>query len=231
MTARHDGPIGRRFVNDSVYQRLRQWIIEGHLAPGTFLRDQELAQEFGVSRTPVRESLLRLETEGLVVTKANRWTQVAPLDIEGVMRRYPIIWTLESYAITVNSLDDWSSQDFSQMEQYNQQLSQAIQHRDAVVAAAADDLFHRVFIDKAGNPELSATLRQLKTSLSRVEIAYYQEMWSSRESLAEHEAILGALRRRDAAEAVRTIEVNWKQSLARIQDIATRGTGVSGPTS
>lgn len=219
METGHREPIGRRFVNDSVYHRLRQWIIEGRLSPGTLLRDQELAEEFSVSRTPVRESLLRLETEGLVVTKANRWTQVAALDIEGVMRRYPLIWTLETYAVMAMVWDTWSADDGARMEQYNQQLSSAIAQHDAVQAAQADDLFHREFIRQAGNPELTQVLAELKTPLTRVEIAYFNAMWSSRESLTEHEAITQALQNRDAVQASKAVENNWKQSLARIREV------------
>ncbi|POB11151.1 transcriptional regulator [Sulfobacillus sp. hq2] len=222
LSTDQEQPIGRRFVNDSVYQRLRQWIIEGRLAPGTFLRDQELARDFGVSRTPVRESLLRLEAEGLVVTKANRWTQVAPLDIAGVIRRYPLIWTLETYAVSATRLDEWTADDFAQMERYNQQLIQAIHAHDAAAAAQADDQFHRVFIDQAHNPELTAVLSELKMPLTRVEIAYYKEMWSSKESLSEHDAILEALRSRNVEAAKNAIETNWKQSLVRIQEVMSQ---------
>ncbi|MDA8193913.1 MAG: GntR family transcriptional regulator [Thermaerobacter sp.] len=214
--------IGRHFVHDAVYQRLRQWIIEGRLTAGTHLRDQELAQEFGVSRTPVRESLLRLEAEGLVVTQANRWTQVAPLDLNSVMRRYPIIWTLERFAITTVATDDWTVEDITRLNAHNRLLNDAIQKRDAVAAARADEAFHLGLIEKAQNPELAAVLTELKTPLTRVEIAYFQEMWSSRESIDEHAVILASLRG-DAVEAAAAVERNWQRSLARIQEIVSRG--------
>lgn len=210
--------IGRYFVHDEVYHRLRRWIIEGKLSAGTHLRDQELADQFGVSRTPVRESLLRLEAEGLVVTRANRWTQVAPLDLESVMNRYPLIWTLEKFAISAVLPDDWTAEDFDRLRESNQQLEEAIKHNDAVAAASADEAFHLGFVQKVQNPELVATLTELKTPLTRIEIAYFQEVWSSQASIREHDDVLTSLRRKDMDQAMLAVETNWKRSLIRIQE-------------
>lgn len=89
----------RTFMKDEVYNRLREWIITGELEPGAKLRDQDLSETLGISRTPIREALLRLENDGLVVTKANRWTLVAPIDLEEAESIYSIVWTLESLAM------------------------------------------------------------------------------------------------------------------------------------
>jgi DNA-binding GntR family transcriptional regulator len=69
----------KSLMRDDVYSRLRDWIITGTLEPGEKLRDADLAEQLGVSRTPVREALRRLEDEGLIETKQNAWTRVAPV--------------------------------------------------------------------------------------------------------------------------------------------------------
>src|SRR6266849_9018855 len=66
-------------AREAVYARLRDWILRGPLEPGEIIRDADIAQALGVSRTPVREALLRLEGDGLVETAPARWTRVAPL--------------------------------------------------------------------------------------------------------------------------------------------------------
>ena len=71
--------ISRTFVKDEAYNLLAQRIINGELKPCERLRVQELSDDLGISRTPVREALLQLESEGLVMTKANRWTIVSPI--------------------------------------------------------------------------------------------------------------------------------------------------------
>lgn len=89
----------RTFVRKEAYHLLRDWIVKGKLEPGQKLRDKELAERLGVSRTPIREALLRLEDEGLVQTKANSTTLVAPLDLHNALNLYSIVWTLEGLAM------------------------------------------------------------------------------------------------------------------------------------
>ena len=74
----------RSLLRDDVYRRLRDAIVDGTFAPGEQLRDGELAAWLGVSRTPVREALLRLAEAGLVVAQPGRSTTVSPLDVRAV---------------------------------------------------------------------------------------------------------------------------------------------------
>ena len=90
-----ESKIQRTFVRQEAYAKLRDWILEGTLAPGAQLRDKELAEQLGVSRTPIREALLRLEGEGLVKTKPNCSTLVTPIDFQHAFHLYSIVWTLE----------------------------------------------------------------------------------------------------------------------------------------
>jgi DNA-binding GntR family transcriptional regulator len=80
--------IQRTFVRQEAYVKLRNWILDGTLAPGEQLRDKELAKQLGVSRTPVREALLRLEDEGLVKTKPNSSTLVSSIDFHDAFHLY-----------------------------------------------------------------------------------------------------------------------------------------------
>ena len=82
MPIPESGPkISRTLARDDAYNKLRGWIIDGTLKPEEVLHDQHIAALLGVSRTPVREALRRLEDEGLVETALNRWTRVAALDL------------------------------------------------------------------------------------------------------------------------------------------------------
>lgn len=210
--------IGRLFVHEEAYQRLRQWIIEGQLAPGARLRDKELAETFGVSRTPVRESLLRLEQEGLVVTQPNRSTVVSPFDWPGVVRRYPLIWTLERYAVAAASADLWGQDVLQELTEHNRHLDEAVARRDAVAATRADEAFHLTLAAAAHNPDLERVLSELKTPLTRVEIAYFHEMLSE-QSVGEHIQILEGLKTHNVDRVAYAVENNWRQSLARIQHV------------
>ena len=85
--------IKRTSVREEAYMILRDWIVQGNLTPGQQLRDKELAEQLGVSRTPIREALLRLEDDGFVETKPSRSTIVSPIQFEGVLNIYSIVCT------------------------------------------------------------------------------------------------------------------------------------------
>src|SRR5579864_5094934 len=93
----------RTLARDEAYEKLREWIIAGTLHPGETLRDQEIAERLGVSRTPVREALRRLDDEGFVETALNRWTRVAPLDLKKALEIYSVIEALEVFASSAPS--------------------------------------------------------------------------------------------------------------------------------
>ena len=100
---------------DEVYAALLEWIVDGTLGPGERVRDKELAEALGVSRTPVREALQRLEDAGLVETSASRWTRVASLDVAQAEQVYPVVWSLEALAVELAGRD-LSDEDLCEME-------------------------------------------------------------------------------------------------------------------
>src|SRR5689334_15037952 len=92
-------PLPRVCLNDAAYDRIRDWILDGTLAPGEALRDEALAEALGMSRTPIRDALHRLEEEGLVVTTATRRTYVSEVTIKQAREIYPILGALEAMAL------------------------------------------------------------------------------------------------------------------------------------
>src|SRR5436190_24084875 len=115
----------RTLAREQIYAELRDWILDGILVPGERLHDMALAEQLGVSRTPVREALRRLEDEGLIETSPNRWTRVAPLDLVEAGSLYPIISNLEQLALdlAIDALDD---SELEEMERANQRLAAAL---------------------------------------------------------------------------------------------------------
>src|SRR3712207_2456037 len=86
-------------MKDQAYETLSYWIITGELQPNTRLNIYDLSELLGISRTPVREALLRLEKDGLVLMKANSWTIVAPINLEEAEHIYSVIIALEKLAL------------------------------------------------------------------------------------------------------------------------------------
>ena len=206
----------RSLAREDVYAQLSAWIIGGTLAPEEALRDQDIAEQLGVSRTPVREALRRLEDEGLVETALNRWTRVAPLRAGQAAELYPVVETLEVLALRL-AAPTLTEGDLTRLRDLNGQLRGALQRRDAREAVEADTAFHDVWVAASGNRELQQTLRALKRKLRRIELVYFNAAPSGEVSLDEHAAILDALRAADTALAVRALQVNWQGSLSRLQ--------------
>jgi len=223
-------PIERPLVREQVYMRLRDWIVGGVLEPNEQMRDLDLARRLGVSRTPVREALRRLEDEGFVHTAANRWTRVAPATVGDARRWYPIIWSLESLAVRTGG-GRLQASDLDEMQRANERMRTALGEKNVVEASIADHDFHMVYIRRSENPELINILQILKVKLRRIELAYFRGSIVAARSVVEHEAILRALKDADLEAAARAVEANWRDSLERINEYIRDASGNRGRAS
>jgi DNA-binding GntR family transcriptional regulator len=211
-------PLSRSCMREEVYKTLLSWILEGELRPGEKLLDKELAETMGISRTPVREAIRRLEDKGLVESSANRWTRVSEVSIREPEKIYPIIWRLEELAL-VESMVFLTEDDFKAMEKANTRLEKALVNEDPVKASQADIEFHDVFINKSDNQHLMSILRDLKISYRRFEVLYFEGNASAKYSIEEHSGIIEALRKKDLTVGLELNRLNWQNSLARLKKV------------
>lgn len=200
--------LDRSLAREQAYGKLRDWIIEGTLKPGEIIRDQLLAETLGVSRTPVREALRRLEDDGLVETAKHRWTRVAPIYMEQAAELYGVVQRLEYYALSLAQTALGES-DFSAMAQANTAMSEAVQRHDAASAVQSDNAFHQVWIDRAGNRELARVLHELKAKLRRMELAHFDSEDAAC-SVAEHWELLASIQQGRWQLALQALERNWE---------------------
>ncbi|MBE9534835.1 MAG: GntR family transcriptional regulator [Proteobacteria bacterium] len=210
--------INRFSMREEVYSTLLDWIMEGELRPGEKILDKELAEKMGVSRTPVREALRRLEDKNLVESSANRWTRVAEVSIEEPEMLYPIIWTMEELAVA-QALGNLTVSDFKKMEEAIKALGKALEEGDPVKASRSDTQFHDVYIQRSNNHHLINILQDLKIKCRRVEVTYFEGCACASDSLDEHYRILDALRAGDLTLVQSLIRFNWQSSLSRQKDI------------
>ncbi len=213
--------VSRTLARDDAYNRLRGWIIDGTLKPTEVLHDQEIAVVLGVSRTPVREALRRLEDEGLVETALNRWTRVAPLDLIKTLETYVIIEALEVTALEL-SFSKLSRDDLKSLEDTNRTLQKGAKQQDPMQALIADEEFHERLIVHANNSELLVLLRQLKLRLRRVELAYFDASSRAQASFREHAAIIKALQEGSLDRAIAALRLNWRDSGNRLRDLVAK---------
>lgn len=205
----------RTFMKDEVYDVLRKWIITGKLEPGTKLKLQELADILGTSRTPVREALLKLENDELVITKANRWTLVAPIDLKNGKNIYSIIWTLECLGLN-QAFPNITSKDINELELFNEKFN-VMKTENQLERWQADNKFHDKIIQVSNNSELQKILFDLKVQVQRIEIKYFNKIDTMHSSYKEHKKIIQAIKESNLDSAKKHLKSNWENSLKRIQ--------------
>ena len=197
----------RRLLRDQAYDVLLDAIIRGDLPPGSPLRDQDLAARLGLSRTPVREALARLIDEGLVETKPNAYTRVAPLDDGPAREAAVVVQALHGLAARL-AVPRVTDADLDEARAWNARFAAALDAGEVATALEADDAFHLVFVRAAGNQALEAALVRLQPVLVRHETHRFASL-PGRCSIAAHDALVAAAARGDADEAARLTEENW----------------------
>lgn len=207
-------PLARLCLSDAAYVRLRDWILDGTLAPGEPLRDEPLAEALGMSRTPVRDALHRLEEEGLAVTTPTRRTHVSEVTVKQAREVYPIMAALEALALR-QALPRIDADALDAMRAANVRLADALEAGNATAATDADEEVHSAFGARSGSGELIAMLSDLRCKVRRIERIF----WGAADrtpSLRDHEAIIAALAARDSKQAERVLARNWERGLAWI---------------
>jgi DNA-binding GntR family transcriptional regulator len=200
--------LSRVSARERIYEELKRWIVEGTLEPDEQLKDAELAQVFGVSRTPVREALRQLEDERLVTTARNRWTKVAPLDLSEPERLLPIMTALETLALK----SAWPLGDdvVAEMQEATGALAKALDRRRTKDAMNADLRFHGAFDAASGNEDLVAMLGRLRDRTRRVDMAYWARPGLARDSVPEHQAVIDAIRTGSLEASIHALEDHWR---------------------
>src|SRR4051794_37232649 len=197
-------PFERDLLRDRAYVALRDAIVDGTLQPEERLRDQELCEWLGLSRTPVREALARLEQDGLVESAPQRYTRVAPLDRRAARDAFPVVAALHALAAEL-AHPRLVPADVEKMRARNERFAQALSDGDVDAALAADDAFHNVFIRVSANTEIPKALDRLMPRVRRLERLRFGSL-SGRASVKQHQAIVAAETSQHAAERVKE---NW----------------------
>lgn len=208
-------PLRRTLLRDDVYGRIRDAIVDGTLAPGEQLRDAELAQRLGVSRTPVREALLRLQHVGLVHSQPGRSTVVSSVDSRSTRDAQVVVATMHGVAVR-DAVGQFTEADLDEMREANRRFAEALHLGDVEAALAADDDLHRVPVRVCGNAAIAAVIEQYTPILRRVERLRFASL-SGRTSVRLHTNLIQACAREQREEAASVSFDTW-QTLAPLID-------------
>ena len=200
-----------RALYQEVADRLRQRIDSRALEPGSWIDEMKLAQEFGISRTPLREALKVLAVEGLVTMKLRRGAYVTEVSRDDVAQVYHLLALLESdAAATVAARADDAQR--AQLQQLHARLEKQVRQRDAFFAT--NEAFHLKLLEVAGNrwrQQIVADLRKVM-KLNRHHSLFRQGRIA--ESLAEHRELMAALAARDGRRVAALMKAHFERGLA-----------------
>lgn len=198
----------RQLLRDDVFARLRDAIVGGTWAPGEQLRDHDVAAWLGVSRTPVREALLRLQHGGLVTTSPGRSTTVTTLDARATRDAHAVVAAMHGIAVR-EAAALLVTADLDRMRQANQRFSAMLEAGDVEAALTADDELHGIPVAAAGNHAVASVLDQFSPLLRRVERLRFSAL-SGRASVALHERLIERLEARDPDGAAAVSFETWQ---------------------
>ncbi|GIJ72261.1 putative transcriptional regulator, GntR family protein [Virgisporangium ochraceum] len=160
--------VDRSLLRDDVYRRLRDAIVDCTFLPGEQLKDGELAEWLGVSRTPVREALLRLAASGLVVALPGRSTRVSTIDATAVQDARDVVAAMHELAVR-QTAGRLSEDDIARMRDANRRFAAAVDAGDIGAALDADDEIHRIPVTALGNTAVETVLDQFDPLVRRAE--------------------------------------------------------------
>ena len=199
-----------RALYEEVAELLRQRIFRRELEPGSWIDELKLADEYGISRTPLREALKVLATEGLVTMKVRRGAYVTEVSEKDLTDVYHLLALLESDAASVVAAQATAAQ-VKELQALHNQLESAVNNRDRFFAL--NEKFHMRLLEIAGNRWRDQMVLDLRKVMKLNRHNSLLKSGRIGESLAEHAALMEAITARDAVEAARRMSAHFANGL------------------
>ena len=187
-------------LRDVVFNTLRQAIITGEFAPGERLMEISLANSLGVSRTPVREAIRKLELEGLVIMIPRKGAQVAKITEKNLRDVIEIRTVLEEFA-TVLACERITQDGVIKLRQAHEDFIHAVEKGDILDIANKDEAFHDTIFQATNNDRLISIINNLREQFYRYRMEYVKDIRQRSNLVEEHRELLDAISTRDTVKA------------------------------
>jgi DNA-binding GntR family transcriptional regulator len=197
--------LNRDTLNQRVYSQLREMILSGTLEGGTQIEERQLAEEMGVSRTPLREAIGQLSNEGIIEYRPYRGNYVRTFTAKQVNDLYQVRMALESLAMRL-AIPKLSQEHIHKIRLILDDVQRALHNEDMDGYNEADRRFHKAILDISGNETLKEALGRLSAQIQMVRVIANQDHDVVESTARERPQILAALEARDADEAARLME-------------------------
>lgn len=207
--------IARKSLHEELADILREMIIDCKLTPGERINEKQLTEQFGVSRTPLREALKVLSKEGLIQLNVNRGAIVVPVTLSDLQEVFPVLAALEGAAGEL-ACEKISDRDIQSIRKAQAQMEQAYSARDLSTYFQYNQEIHARILEAADNPTLASHHRSLYGRVQRARFLanLSDERWQS--AMEEHNEILAALEARDGARLSVTLRRHLAGKLAAL---------------
>jgi len=194
-------PIERhQTLREKILETIRDAILKGNMKPGERVSEPELAERFGISRTPIREAFRQLESEGYLQVIPRKGAVVASLSERDVEEFYAIKIILEGFAARM-AAENLTAKDIERLESINQRLQQIAAEGDVKTFFRVHNEFHEVFIKAAGNEKLYEMITQLVMRFKRLRLASLSQPGRMEISVEEHRNMIQAFKNHDGDRA------------------------------
>ncbi len=194
-------------LREVVFNTLRDDILRGELEPGERLMEIHLAEKLGVSRTPVREAIRKLELEGLVKMIPRRGAVVASITISDLEDVLEVRKVLEQLTVKL-ACEKITDEEIALLKKYHEEFAKAINTNDLTSLAEKDVSFHDVIYNASRNNRLIQILNNLREQMYRYRLEYIKDRQKRKLLVSEHEKILNAVMNRDSTTAEAAIDAH-----------------------
>lgn len=191
-------------LRDVVFNTLRQAILRGELQPGERLMEIQLANKLGVSRTPIREAIRKLELEGLVLMIPRRGAVVAEITEKSLRDVLEVRGSLEELAVEL-ACERISEEEIEELKKSAEAFALSLQSGDLTEYAEADVKFHDIIYNATDNQRLVQLLYNLREQMYRYRVEYLKRAEVHEKLLSEHQYIIEMLEKRNQEEAIAAV--------------------------
>ncbi len=204
------------------YDRLKQMILDNELQAGAYVLQEELGAMLGVSRTPIREALIRLQQEGLVEIRPRHGMRVLPISIDAMREIYEVLTTLEALSARIVATKGLVRHQLASMEQAVDEMEAALKANDLDAWAKADQRFHALLVGFSGNSRLIAMVETVVDQSYRVRRLTLKVRPKPVASNSDHRALVDAIRSRDPDRAYHVHEQHRRKSGEMLVELLKR---------
>jgi len=205
-------------LRDVVFNTLRQAILRGELKPGERLMEIQLANKLGVSRTPIREAIRKLELEGLVLMIPRKGAEVAEITEKSLKDVLEIRRALEDLAVRL-ACEKITKEELKELKKAGDEFKKVLKSQDITEVAEADVRFHDVIYMATDNPKLIQLLNNFREQMYRFRVEYLKKDEVRPQLLAEHDEIIKYITEGNKEEASKVVTRHIENQALTVQDV------------